>query len=420
VKIAYFDCIAGASGDMILGALLDAGLPEATLRKELDALHLDDFRLECRPVVKNGFRATKVDVIVRDDVSERHLADVARIIGRSDLPATLQERAMAIFRRLCQVEARIHGSSIEDVHLHELGGVDTIVDVVGALAGLDALGIDSVCASPLPVGRGFTQGAHGRIPLPAPATVALLEGVPIQGTELDMELVTPTGAALLSTLAEDFGPIPAMTLTAVGYGAGTRDLPIPNLLRILIGERPPGEGARVETLVLLETNVDDMNPEFYDYVMGRLFGAGALDVFLSPIQMKKNRPATVVHVLCSRDHVEAVRAVLLTETTTLGVRQAEVTRYALPRSVETVETPYGSVRVKVARWGQGETKSAPEYEDCRRLAERHDVPLREVYRAVEQAQLRERARRGQAAQQPLPAPQPQATGRETCCSELCP
>ncbi len=386
MKIAYFDCIAGASGDMILGALLDAGLAEATLREKLAALRLADFDLQSRRVVKNGFQATKVDVIVRDDVPERHLGDIERIIRESDLPPTVQERAMTIFRRLCEVEAGIHGSSPEQVHLHELGGVDTIIDVVGTLVGLDALGITRIYASPLPLGRGFTRGAHGRIPLPAPATVALLEGVPVKGSELEMELVTPTGAALLTTLAANFGPIPTMTLTTVGYGAGTRDLPIPNVLRILIGERPSPDDTLVETLVLLETNVDDMNPEIYEHLMRRLFESGALDVFLTPIQMKKNRPATMVHVLCSMKNVELMRAILFAETSTLGIRQTEVTRHALSRSVETVETPYGSVRVKVARWGRGKTKSAPEYEDCRRLAEKHDVPLREVYRAVERAQ----------------------------------
>jgi uncharacterized protein (TIGR00299 family) protein len=392
VKIAYFDCIAGASGDMILGALVDAGLAEETLRKRLAALRLDDFELQIRRVVKNGFQATKVDVHVRDDVPERHLGDIEKVIRGSDLPPDTQERAMAIFGRLCEVEAGIHGSSPEEVHLHELGGVDAIVDVVGALVGLDALGIERVYSSPLPMGRGFVRGAHGQIPLPAPATLALLEGVPVTGSDLEMELVTPTGAALLTALAEDFGAIPTMTLTAVGYGAGTRDLPIPNVLRILIGEQAAPGDALVQTLVLLETNIDDMNPEIYEHVMQKLFGIGALDVFLSPLQMKKSRPATMVHVLCLPEDVGAIKAVLFAETTTLGIRQTEVTRHALSRSVETVETPYGSVRVKIASWGEGQSKSSPEYEDCRRLAEEHDVPLREVYRAVEQALLDESGR----------------------------
>lgn len=392
MRIAYFDCIAGASGDMILGALLDAGLPEATLREGLAALQLDDFDLRCRRVVKNGFSATKVDVLVADDVPARHLPEIEAIITESGLSSAIKERAIAIFRRLGEVEASIHGTTIDRVHLHELGGVDTIVDVVGTLVGLEALGVERVYASPLPMGRGFVHGAHGPIPLPAPATLALLahgspsgEGVPVVGSDLDVELVTPTGAALLSSLATGFGPIPPMTLAAVGYGAGGRDLPIPNVLRLLVGDQATPNDAITETLAMIETNVDDLNPEIYDYVMARLFDAGALDVFLSPIQMKKNRPATLLRLLCRPDDADALMAILFAETSTLGVRQQLVTRHCLARTTHTVETPHGPVRVKVAKWGDGQIKAAPEYEDCRRLAESSRVPLREVYRAAEVA-----------------------------------
>lgn len=393
MKIAYFDCIAGVSGDMILGALLDAGLPEAELRRRLAALRLVDFDLEVRRVIKNGFSAIQVNVLVADDAPARHLPDIEAIVAHSDLPPSIKERALAIFRRLGQVEAGIHGLPLDQVHLHELGGLDTIVDVVGALAGLDALGVDQVAASPLPMGRGWVRGAHGQIPLPAPATLALLQarpeqgqpGVPIVGSPLDVELVTPTGAALLSGLAATFGPIPPMMLTAVGYGAGGRDLPIPNVLRLLLGEPPASGAAAVETLTALETNIDDLNPEIYDYVMARLFEAGALDVFLSPIQMKKNRPATLLCVLCRPEAVEALTALVFAETSTLGVRQHSVLRRCLARSSHTVETPFGPVRVKVAQLGPGQAKAAPEYEDCRRLAAASGVPLREVYRAAERA-----------------------------------
>ncbi|MEJ2560760.1 MAG: LarC family nickel insertion protein, partial [Anaerolineae bacterium] len=227
--------------------------------------------------------------------------------------------------------------------------------------------------------------AHGQIPLPAPATVALLEGVPVVGSDLEVELVTPTGAALLSSLASGFGPIPAMTLTATGYGAGGRDLPIPNVLRLLLGEQAAPNAAVTETLAMLETNVDDLNPEIYDYVMARLFEAGALDVFLSPIQMKKNRPATLLRLICRPDSADELMGILFAETSTLGVRQQLVTRHCLAREMQTVETPYGTLRVKVARWGEGQVKAAPEYDDCRRLAESQGVPLREVYRAAERA-----------------------------------
>ena len=452
MKIAYFDCIAGASGDMILGALVDAGLPLETLRERLNALHLVDFELRARRVVKNAFAATKVDVIVADDVPERHLADIEAIVLDSDLTPEIKERAVAIFRRMGEAEANIHGTTLDHVHLHELGGVDTIVDVVGALVGLDELGVEQVVVSPIPLGRGFIRGAHGQIPLPAPATVALLKGAPIVGSPLEMETVTPTGAALLTSLASSFGPIPPMTLEALGYGAGSRDLPIPNVIRLLIGDATPAQKAKAaqhhhphpdnhghahdhghehshehphhhddahdhphthghehhhehehspnlpitnhqspipspscldtSTLSVLETNIDDLNPEIYEYVMGRLFEAGALDVYLAPIQMKKNRPATLLRVLCRPDDVQAMTAILFKETSTLGVREQSVARHALPRVIEHVDTPYGPVHVKVAELPDGTTKRAPEYEDCRRLAEEHSVPLREVYRTA--------------------------------------
>ena len=387
MKVAYFDCVAGASGDMILGALVDAGLPEEVLRARLADLHLEGFELRCRRVMKNGLSATKVDVVVADDVPERHLSEIEAVIKGSDLPARIQERALAIFKRMCDVEAEIHGTTPDRVHLHELGGVDTIVDVVGTLAGLDALGVERITASPLPMGRGFTRSAHGQIPLPAPASLALLKDIPITGSELEMELVTPTGAALLSSLAASFGAIPSMTLAAIGYGAGARDLPIPNVLRLLLGEAS-GEHAGhgdAETVAVLETNLDDLNPEIYEYVMGRLFQAGALDVFLSPIQMKKNRPGTLLRVICLPGDVTRLTDILFRETSTLGVRHQVMARQSLPRSIREVQTPYGAVRVKVATWGEGGSKAAPEYEDCRRLAEQCRVPLRDVFRAAERA-----------------------------------
>ncbi|MBN1220947.1 MAG: nickel pincer cofactor biosynthesis protein LarC [Anaerolineae bacterium] len=387
MKIAYFDCIAGASGDMILGALVDAGLPEETLGGRLAALHLDDFDLKCYRVDKNGFSATKIDVLVKDDVPARHLPDIEAIMQASDLSGAIKAQAIAIFRRMGEVEAGIHGTTLDHVHLHELGGVDAIVDVVGALVGLEELGVERIVSSPLPLGRGFVKGAHGQIPLPAPATVGLLKGVPIVGSELEIELVTPTGAALLSSLAAEFGPIPAMTLTGTGFGAGGRDLPIPNVLRLLLGEADALPVTMQETLVMLETNIDDLNPEFYDHVMGRLFAAHALDVFLSPIQMKKNRPATLLRVLCQPNDTEILMKILFAETSTLGIRQQMVERHCLPRVIETVETPYGPVRVKVAQ-GDGWTKVAPEYDDCRRLAEAHGLSLREVYRAAEMAAVK--------------------------------
>ena len=379
MKVLYFDLIGGASGDMILGALVDAGLSADELRARFDALHLEDFQLRVRPVTKNGFSATKVDVLVADDVPERHLAEIEEIVTGSDLGPEIKSQAMAIFRRLGQAEADIHGTSLEKVHLHELGGVDTIVDVVGALVGLDALAIDRVYASEVPLGRGFIHGAHGQIPLPAPATVALLRDAPVRGREIDSELVTPTGAVLLSHLAASFGPIPSMELKSVGYGAGGRDLPFPNLVRVLIGEQADTGSATVESLVMLETNIDDLNPEFYDHIIELLFDAGALDVTLTPIQMKKNRPATQIQVLSMPSDASKLERILFRETSTLGIRRQVIERHALHRSMIRVETRYGTVRVKVARLADGKTKFAPEYDDCRNLARQHDIPLREIY-----------------------------------------
>lgn len=393
MKIAYFDLISGASGDMILGALLDAGLPEEPLRAGLAALQLADFDLQVRRVNKNGFSATKVDVLVNNDVPERHLPEIEAIITQSELSPTIQRQAIAIFRRLGTVEAGIHGASLSHVHLHELGGVDTIVDVVGALLGLEMLGIEKVYASPVPLGRGFVTGAHGQIPLPAPATVALLKDVPIVGSPIEKETVTPTGAVLLASLAAGFGPIPAMQLQSVGYGAGGRDLPIPNVLRLFLGEQDSSTGIHTEMLTLLETNLDDLNPEIFGYVMEKLFAAGAMDVYLTPIQMKKNRPATQLSVLCREQDSLKAREILFLETSTLGVREIGLRRHSLKREIREVETPYGRVRVKIAHLPNGSTKSAPEYEDCRKLAEQSGAPLQEIYQAAQNTENLNRGER---------------------------
>lgn len=370
---------------MILGALLDAGVTQEKLQEQLSLLHLEGFDLKTRRVMKNGLSATQAEVIVADPVPERRLPDLIEIIHTSELTPPVKEQAVAIFQRLGQVEAHIHGISLEQVHLHELGGLDTIVDVVGALAGLQLAGVEQVQVSALPLGRGFIKSSHGPLPLPAPATVALLDGVPVTGSDLEVELVTPTGAAILTSLATSFGPIPAMTFKAVGYGAGRRDLPIPNVLRILLGESAAPEAAIIETLAMLETNIDDLNPEVYEYVMAQLFDAGALDVFLSPIQMKKNRPAVLLRVLCKTNQADALSAILFSETSTLGIRKQLIERHCLPRTIQSVSTLYGPVRIKIAQWGQGKRKIAPEYEDCKKIAALKKVPLWEVYQAAIQA-----------------------------------
>jgi len=379
MKVLYFDLIGGASGDMILGAMVDAGLSIDILKKLLAGLNLNEFDILAKIVDKNGFCATKVDVLVTEQPPERHLKEIKDIIQKSSLPRTVQNRALQIFERIAGAEAAIHNKSVDQVHLHELGGTDTIIDITGALLALEHLEISKIYASPVPMGKGFVKGAHGQIPLPAPATAALLKGIPVYGRDIDAELVTPTGAALLADLVDDFGPAPPMILETIGYGAGGRDLPIPNLLRVLIGEITPAESATLNRLAVLETNLDDLNPEIYPYVIESLFSAGALDVTLSPVQMKKNRPGTQIQVLCEPVEVDAMRSILFQETTTLGIKQIMVDRYALPRTIQEVETPYGKIRVKIAKISPDIKKISPEFEDCRKAAQKHGIPISQIY-----------------------------------------
>jgi len=397
VKLAYFDLIAGASGDMLLGALVDAGLPFTELQRGLAGLHLHGFELSCTRVMRGAFAATKVDVHTDDAASVRHLPEIEAVIRQSELPATVQARTLRIFRRMIEVEAAIHNAPVETVHLHELGALDAIVDVTGALLGLELLGIEQVVCSPVPLGRGMLTGSHGFMPLPAPATVALLAAqpesgrpaAPVIGVEHAVETVTPTAAALITELASWYGPIPPMRLEAVGYGAGDRLTPEPNILRLLLGTAEPTEDISAEALDLLETNIDDMNPELYGYVLDRLFATGALDAYLTPIIMKKNRPGVVLSVLCRPEDTTRLRELLFTETTTLGVRTQHVARHRLARTIEQVETRFGPIQVKVGRWGEGAQKVAPEYEDCYAAARAHGVPLRAVYEAALTAWLRQ-------------------------------
>lgn len=379
MKALYFDLIGGASGDMILGAMVDAGLSIDKLKELLSGLNLKEFDIQAKIVDKNGFTATKVDVLVTEQPPERHLNEIKDIIQKSSLPPAVQNRALQIFERIAKTEATIHNKSIDQVHLHELGGTDTIIDITGTLLALDHLEISKIYASPVPLGKGFIKGAHGQIPLPSPATISLLKGIPIYGRDIDAELVTPTGAALLAELVDDFGPAPPMVLETVGYGAGGRDLPIPNLLRVFIGEISSSDSATLDHLAVLETNLDDLNPEIYPYVIESLFGAGALDVTLTPIQMKKNRPGTQIQVLCEPSMMDSMRSILFRETTTLGIKQILVDRYSLPRTIQEVETPYGKIRVKIAEISPNIKKISPEFEDCRRAAQEHGIPITDIY-----------------------------------------
>lgn len=385
MKTAYFDCIGGASGDMLLGALVDAGLPVAALEAELAKLHLEDFHLHVAKVSKNCFAATKVDVHVHDHAPERHLREIREIVEQSDVSPGVKERAMRVFTRICEVEAGIHGMSVEDVHLHEVGGVDAIVDVVGVLAAVESLEIKRVVVSPLPMGRGFIRGAHGQIPLPAPATLGLLKGVPLCGSPIDVEFVTPTGAALLVELADAWGPLPAMTLREIGYGAGTRDLPIPNVLRVMLGDALASGPWLSETVTVLETNLDNDRGEVIGHTLQRLRAEGALDAIAIPAQMKKDRPAHVIKVLAQPSDADRLEHILFEETSTLGIRRSDLRRDFLHRRFDSVETRFGPIQVKVATLPSGRLRATPEYEDCRKAAEKHGVTLQQVTHEAEHA-----------------------------------
>jgi hypothetical protein len=378
MRTAWFDCQTGASGNMILGALLDAGLKLSDLKADLAKLPVSGYRLTASKVRRSGISGTYVVVRVSGKQQERRLEDVLSLLRRSRLDPETKALAALVFERLAGAEARAHGRTRDRVHFHEVGGVDCLVDVVGSVAGLKRLKIESVRSSVLNVGRGTIQCAHGKLPVPAPGTGYLLKGVPVYQDELHGELVTPTGAAILSTLAKGFGPLPEMKVAAVGYGAGTMELPRPNLLRVLIGDTRES-AFEADRVVLLETNLDDLNPQFFDHVMAVLFKKGALDVFLTPIQMKKNRPAVKLSVLCRGQDADALTRCLLVETTTLGVRRQEMERVCLRRETRTVRTHWGTVPMKVARLGDEVLNSAPEYEACRKLAVKHGVPLKKVY-----------------------------------------
>ena len=370
---------------MILGALLDAGLDRQALLGRLECLKLPDWTLGVSSVTKNGLAATAVNVTHTGPSAHRTLAEITTLIEASALPPAEKTLSARIFQRLAEAEARVHGSTTSEVHFHEVGAVDAIVDIVGAVCALKLLGVEAVQVSPLPMGRGFVRSEHGTLPLPAPAVVELLRGVPMTGAAAPGETVTPTGAAILVTLASGFGPIPAMQLEQIGYGAGSRDADYPNVLRVLIGETEAGVNR--ETLLELATNIDDLNPQLYEYVLGRLFAAGALDVWLLPAQMKKGRPGCVLSVLCRPEHEKALSDIIFRETTTLGLRRQVVDRRSLAREVRVVNTRFGTARVKLAILDGDLLRAMPEYEDCRQLAERTGVPLREILVEVEQAAL---------------------------------
>ena len=395
MRVAYFDCPSGAAGDMIMGALVDAGVPFEALRDELAKLRLPGWSLERREVMKGVFRATKIDVHVHDhdhagdaaghshahghdrhEHPDRNLRAILDLIAASDLPATVKANASRIFTRLGEAEARVHGTTVDHVHFHDVGAVDAIVDVTGACVGLHLLGVDQVHCSALPLGGGFVTGAHGRIPIPGPGTAELLKGFPVVDTGVRRELVTPTGAAILTTLARAAGAMPAMTVEAVGYGAGNMELDAPNIIRLFLG-RAASSGGR-ETIMQVETTVDDMSPQLWEVVIERLFETGALDVYLTPVTMKKSRPGTVLTALCAPDRVTELSRVLFEESPTIGVRWTAYQRERLDREMVTLPTTYGAIPFKVSRLDGRVVTVTPEFDEVRRIARAKGLPVREV------------------------------------------
>jgi uncharacterized protein (TIGR00299 family) protein len=382
VPILYLDCSAGIAGDMTVAALLELGLPLEHLRQELARLPLTGYRLSAEQCRRHGWQATRFIVEVDDDQPHRLYADIAAMIAASSLAAGIKERAQRVFRRLAEAEARVHGVDIDQVHFHEVGAVDSIVDIVGAAIGLEFLAIEELHAAPLPWGSGFVETAHGRLPVPAPATAELLRGLAVHGEIGPGERVTPTGAALVAALAKSVGPMPAMAVTAIGCGAGSKDFPDrPNVLRLVLGERP--EQGRQDEIQVLETHLDDMNPEIGGYLMERLLAAGALDVSFSPLQMKKNRPGVKLTVLAEPAKRDLLARLIVTESTAIGVRFYPAQRLVLERREEERPTSLGPVRVKVIVDQGRVVRVTPEFEECRRLARERGLPLLEVYRLVE-------------------------------------
>jgi uncharacterized protein (TIGR00299 family) protein len=380
MKLAYFDCFSGISGDMTLGALVDAGCSADLLRGELKSLQVPGWTLTPEKVWKNGMAATYVRVQTEDQQKHRSLSTIIELLKNSRLAPPVRERASRIFQKLGEAEAHVHDAPLEKVHFHEVGAVDAIVDIVGSCIGFHALGIERFACSPLNVGGGTAKMAHGVLPVPAPATARLLQGAPTFSNGVQHELVTPTGAAIVATLCDSFGPQPPMTVSAIGYGAGTTNLEgQPNVLRIMIGESADKtSSANDEEISIIEANLDDMNPQIYGYFFDKALSGGALDVYTTALQIKKNRPGTLLTILCRPEATEALMSLIFAETTTFGVRSHRAQRRALPREWVNVSTAYGSVRIKLSRSNDHILHVTPEYDDCRKLAVEKQVPLQQV------------------------------------------
>ncbi len=404
MKIAYFDCFSGISGDMCLGAVVDAGVSLKDLEKELKKIPIGGYRLTAKKVKRSGFTSTKVDIAVLAQRLAPHALrkwkDIEKIINRSRLSEEIKQRGRRIFKRLFEAEAKVHGEAIERVHLHELGAVDCIVDIFGTIIGLNILGIGKIFSSPINLGSGFVETEAGILPVPAPATVEILKKVPVYSKDVPFELTTPTGAAIIKEISSGFGDMPPIDIGKIGIGAGNRDLKDrPNVLRFFIGNPPlpphspltmvgqegvkGGMGGLLdENVIVIETNVDDMNPQIYEYVMEKLFKARALDVYFTQVLMKKGRPGVKMTVLCNKEQLENLMKIVLKETSTIGLRFYEAKRRILHRIIKKVDTEFGKIRVKFSRLGDEILKAAPEYEDCKRIAKKLNIPLIEVMKKI--------------------------------------
>lgn len=386
MKIAYFDCFSGISGDMCLGALVDAGVPLKEIEKGLKGIPVKGYELSSKKVRRSGLAATKVDVIIKDSSGPQYghskkgnskWNDISRIIRASRLPEEIKNKGHEIFKSLFEAESQAHGEALAKVHLHELSSEDCIVDIFGTLIGLSLLKVEAVYSSSLNLGGGSVKTSHGILPVPAPATAVILKNTPVYSSDLPYELTTPTGAAILKSLSKGFGPMPCLMYEKTGVGAGSRDIKNrPNVLRIFIGEID--SMTHDEAVTVIETNIDDMNPQIYEYVIDELFRIGALDVYLTQIIMKKNRPAVKLSVLCDRDKREDLINIILTETTSIGVRYFETQRVTMDREIREFPSKYGKVRVKTSACGKQMIKSSPEFEDCKKIARKTSRPLREI------------------------------------------
>ncbi len=383
MKIAYFDCFSGAAGDMIAGAMLDAGLDFEFLKSQIATLGLKNLDITVSETRRAGLRAKHFVPLIKEEHHHRHLDDIKKIINDSKIGEKPKQTAIAIFGRLAQAEATVHGKDPDDIHFHEVGAMDSIVDIVSAAIGFDALGIEKVYCSALAVGGGQVKAAHGIMPVPAPATAELLKGIPTVGGPIDKELLTPTGAAILTTVAENFGPIPPMTIEATGYGAGTLDSEhVPNVVRLILGRSAEESSATTDRVCLIETNIDDSTGEIIANAMDKLLSAGALDVFTTPIIMKQTRPAVQLTVICQTADIAKMEEIIFQSGITFGVRRQIVERSKLAREFVTVTTRFGNIKVKVGRWADRIVNAKPEFADCVKAAQEHNTSVKEVMQAA--------------------------------------